>query len=402
MTVVLGQESNSFTMEPLYEGLLQQKFMSSTEAIEFCRQSCQEYGFTIKQEAGANKNIYIYCSREGLGQQAQRKRPLKNCECKWRVVLSEDEYSQWTFRKSLNPTACEHNHSIVQWPQDMVDKIIQLARKNSTDDEIRAAIKSQFPNVSWDDRLFYNHLNEERKRMKQKEVTDRVQKLVMASTKLCSVVAANEDWASSVESDLTKMLDVYREMTKLTNQSLDSMVDLQLDMIHSEIDKRNKRGELKKRKITAVQGVQVMSIPSCTLYIRSQPLRSLSETRQSFDSPPPQLLNPFNLTSPSSSPSSTSSIHQRIDYAYTTNRNNEILQSPPMPDNTSMIITPNFNNNNPNNYLAPYTTTIIRVNPLPIQVVLYSNASCCSRNMNSNDICSSLLPCPLSGPLLPQ
>lgn len=49
-------------MEPLYEGLLQQKFMSSTEAIEFCRQSCLEYGFNIKQEAGANKvrtNIYI-------------------------------------------------------------------------------------------------------------------------------------------------------------------------------------------------------------------------------------------------------------------------------------------------------------------------------------------------------
>lgn len=42
-------------MEPLYEGLLQQKFMSSTEAIEFCRQTCQEYGFTVKQETGANK-----------------------------------------------------------------------------------------------------------------------------------------------------------------------------------------------------------------------------------------------------------------------------------------------------------------------------------------------------------
>lgn len=313
------------------------------------------------------QNIYIYCSREGLAQQTplQRKRPLKNCDCKWRVVLSEDDFSQWTFRKSLNPNASEHNHSIsIHWPEAMIDNIIQLARQQkTTDDEIRSSIKLQFPSVSWDDRLFYNYLNGERKRMKQKGITDRVQKLIMASTRLCSVVAANEDWASCVESDLSKMLDTYRQMTRVTSQSLDSMVDLQLDMVHSEIDKRNKtRENIKKRKISTLQGVQIMSIPSCTLYIRSQPLRSLSETRQSFDSPPPQLLNGvFTLgPSPASSPSSTSSIQQRIDYAYTRNNNNDILQSPPIPENpSSMIMTPTFNNNN---YLTPYTSDFSHYN----------------------------------------
>ena len=299
-----------------------------------------------------------------------RKRPssLKNNECQWRVVLKQDELGVWKYRKSLNPNTSEHNHEIAYsmtddiWPQEVINKIIQLSRqKKSTDDEIREIIKLQFPDITWNDRRFLNYLMEERKRTKQKEITERVQKLISASTKLCSVVAANEDWASCVETDLAKMLDNYRQRTRVSNQSLDSMVDLQLDLIHSEIDKMRKNPSLdpllpnstKKRKmfggIHHVDGVQIMSIPSCTLYIRSQPLRSLSEPSSQNRRALADLITPssqqqqlnssfgtvFNLTSPISSPSSTSSIQQRIDYGY--NRN-DMLQSPPIPDSSGNIV----------------------------------------------------------------
>ncbi|KAG2231029.1 hypothetical protein INT48_006360 [Thamnidium elegans] len=315
MTVAI-QDNVSTTMDCLYERLLQHKFMTSNEAINYCRETCLEYGFTVKNETGANRSIYIYCSREDNRQQTPllRKRSLKN-DCKWRIVLNSDEYGQWVFRKSLNPTGSEHNHAINSmvdvWPQQVLDKISLLSRQNQTTEEIRDCIKLEFPDITWNDRRFHNFVSLERKKIKQKSITERVQNLIMASTKLCSVVAANEDWASCVENDLTKMLDNYRQITRLSNQSLNSMVDLELDMIHSEIDKRNRsinKDQLldsKKQKTSHnnLDAVQIMSIPSCTLFIRSQPLRSLSEpsqnrphplnTQTSFNTPFQQNSNDF-------------------------------------------------------------------------------------------------------------
>lgn len=394
------------------------------------------------------QSIYVYCAHENpslsdaaLQQQQQqqtsplRKRPssLKNAsapssaqKCKWRVVLTENELTnEWTFRKSLNPQASEHNHLLNDnepsiWPQEVYDRIIQLARqKNMQTDEIRDTIKLQFPDITWNDRRFSNCLMEERKRMRQKGVTDQVQRLVMASTRLCSVVAANEDWASCVEGELVKMLENYKHLSRIPNQQIvDSMVDLQLDMIHSEIDKNRKptskqqyqEDDLfsKKRRTSAIaaaalrnEGIQVMSVPSCTLYIRSQPLRSLSEpssqNRRAFTdliaaspaSAIPQqhhhqqqqqthhhhqqphhhhhhhhqqqqqhhphhhhqipfgVSSVFTMTSPVSSPSSTSSLQQRVDYnSYRNSGNNDMLQSPPIPDSTNMIMSSGYNGGN--------------------------------------------------------
>lgn len=42
-------------MQPLYDRLLAPVFTSSADAIEFCREVCAEFGFTVKQEASANK-----------------------------------------------------------------------------------------------------------------------------------------------------------------------------------------------------------------------------------------------------------------------------------------------------------------------------------------------------------
>lgn len=42
-------------MEPLFERLLKRTFPDSVTAIEYCRNLCAEFGFTVKQEASANR-----------------------------------------------------------------------------------------------------------------------------------------------------------------------------------------------------------------------------------------------------------------------------------------------------------------------------------------------------------
>lgn len=42
-------------MEPLYEKLLKKPFPTSALAIEYCRSVCADFGFTVKQEASANR-----------------------------------------------------------------------------------------------------------------------------------------------------------------------------------------------------------------------------------------------------------------------------------------------------------------------------------------------------------
>lgn len=44
-------------MEPLFERLLKRTFPESVSAIEYCRALCAEFGFTVKQEASANRVI---------------------------------------------------------------------------------------------------------------------------------------------------------------------------------------------------------------------------------------------------------------------------------------------------------------------------------------------------------
>lgn len=47
-------------MEPLFERLLKRTFPDSKTAIEHCRKLCAEFGFTVKQEASANRVCVIY------------------------------------------------------------------------------------------------------------------------------------------------------------------------------------------------------------------------------------------------------------------------------------------------------------------------------------------------------
>ncbi|KAI8368927.1 hypothetical protein BD560DRAFT_454677 [Blakeslea trispora] len=343
-------------MEPLYERLLKKPFPDSVTAIEYCRSVCAEFGFTVKQEASANRNIYVYCSREGLPDSQrnpkpspQRKRPSKRCDCRWRVVLSENEQEQWEFRKSMNPNASEHNHEMMSpdemvkaWPPEVNDTIIQLARKRLQTHEIRETVKQKFPNITWNERRFYNRLTEERKRIRQRGVVERSQRLLLLSARLCSIVASHEDWTFAVENDLQRMFENFCQLARLTPENISTLVDLEPEMIQLEQPNDNnmstplfvtntqrlsinndhdnddimammasptkKRRSLKSNNDTAVahnkgstapetqKGIQMVHIPSYTIQIRTSPSVYRSP---SYEPPNSTMKRVYNESSPS-------------------------------------------------------------------------------------------------------
>ncbi|KAI8097295.1 uncharacterized protein BX664DRAFT_326049 [Halteromyces radiatus] len=230
-------------MEPLYEQLLQQAFPNSHSAVEFCRHACAEFGFTVKQEASANRNIYVYCSREGLPDSQRKPKPTPQRKRPSKRLLSENNQGLWEFRKSSSPTAYEHNHEMMDpkdmvktWPAEVNSFIIQLARQRMQTHEIRDIVKQRFPDISWNERRFYNRLTEERKRIRQRDVVDRVQRILFLSSKLCSVVAGNDDWFVNVESDLGRMFEHYYHLSRLSPDALSSLVDISLDQITMDSD----------------------------------------------------------------------------------------------------------------------------------------------------------------------
>ncbi|KAI9252473.1 hypothetical protein BY458DRAFT_523117 [Sporodiniella umbellata] len=319
-------------MEPLYEKLLKKYFPTSVLAIEYCRAVCGEYGFTVKQEASANKNIYVYCSREGLPDSQrnpkpspQRKRPSKRCDCRWRVVLSENEGKQWEFRKSMNPTASEHNHAMMSpnemvkaWPVEVNTTIIQLARQKLQTHEIREAVRHSFPEITWNERRFYNRLTEERKRMRQRGVVERAQRLLTLSGKLCALVASSELWATTLEEDLKRMLQDFCQLARFPTEAIPTLTDLQPQMIKLDSDGWVSAQHVKReaqdlssspmKKLKSVsnmdgdespKGVQRVHVPSYTLQL-------YQDKRTALDT----AIHPhfFSMTSPASSSSSTCSV----------------------------------------------------------------------------------------------
>lgn len=141
----------------------------------------------------------------------------------------------------MNPNASEHNHDMMSpeemvkaWPAEVNEMIIQLARQRLQTHEIREAVKQQFPDISWNERRFYNRLTEERKRIRQRGVVERSQRLLMLSARLCSVIASNEDWAMCVESDLQRMFENFCQLARLTPDNINTLVDLVPDMIQMD------------------------------------------------------------------------------------------------------------------------------------------------------------------------
>ncbi|KAI8979912.1 hypothetical protein BDB01DRAFT_798028 [Pilobolus umbonatus] len=210
-----------YTLDMFYKTLLSTSFHSSTEAIAFCRDLCSTHGFTVKQEQSTHKNIYVYCSREGLPDShrnpklnPQRNRHSQRCECRWRIVLYENTKSIWEFRKSQNADAFIHNHPLLnpdevkkEWPREVSEKIFELARQRLPTNEIRQQVRELYPDISWDDRRFYNRLSEERQKMKQRDTITRAHRLVNLSAQICMVNAGSEDLSHYVESKLIALLE---------------------------------------------------------------------------------------------------------------------------------------------------------------------------------------------------
>lgn len=261
----------------------------------------------------------------------------------------------------MNPNASEHNHEMMSpdemvkaWPPEVNEMIIQLARQRRQTHEIRETVKHHFPNITWNERRFYNRLTEERKRIRQRGVVERSQRLLLLSARLCSIVASNEEWALSVETELQRTFENFCQMARLSNDNIHSLVDLQPGMIQIETDRlvSNTHGlsiddeELgsptKKRKSFSTQksapesqrGIQVVHVPSYTIQVRSSysrcsvssssenPLHrvynesALLENNQQQHQQQQQQQNNslFAMASPTSSSSSTSSVpfQQRI------------------------------------------------------------------------------------------
>jgi hypothetical protein len=243
------------------------------------------------------------------------------------VVLSENELEEWEFRKSMNPNASEHNHDMMApdemvkaWPVEVNDMIIQLARQRLQTHEIREAVKQHFPDITWNERRFYNRLTEERKRIRQRGVVERSQRLLLLSARLCSIVAANNEWTIYVESELQRLFENFCQLARLTPENINTLVDLQTDLIQLEsllsntyrlsITNDGSRASndddilespAKKRRSFArasstssastgapdsQKGIQMVYVPSYTLQIRSHIIRPSSDPMSSSSGHP--------------------------------------------------------------------------------------------------------------------
>ncbi|KAI8876172.1 hypothetical protein K501DRAFT_134176, partial [Backusella circina FSU 941] len=215
-------------LQPFYERLISLSFSDSSTAIEQCRDLCAEYGFTVKQEASTHRNIYVYCSREGLADSLrnpksnpQRRRPSKRCDCRWRVVLFETN-GHWEFRKSLNPEATKHNHTLMDpneiersWPKEVTHLIFALARQRLTTHDIRTRVQKQFPSIHWNERRFYNRLSEERQKIKLRDSVDRTHQLNHIWGRVCMVAAGNDDLSKIVEQQLNMLFQSVCETVQV-------------------------------------------------------------------------------------------------------------------------------------------------------------------------------------------
>ncbi|CAO3685053.1 unnamed protein product [Rhizopus stolonifer] len=212
------------------------QFNSTTEALEFSRQVCLEQGFILQCEPQQNNTMHLSCFLEQPSKKKVSHRPDH------KFLLSH--HRVWSFQR-----ICPDTH----WPQKIRDRINQLLDKEPKD--ILKIIQTEFPEALWDDRPLTDYWLKKRQ---ERVATERVQRLTMASTRLCTMAASNEDWTTRVESELDKMLKKYSKILKVPNDLLESMVDIQLD----------------KTCLPEKTSEPRMVVPGCTLFVRSQHQRA--------------------------------------------------------------------------------------------------------------------------------
>ncbi|KAG2177670.1 hypothetical protein INT44_008184 [Umbelopsis vinacea] len=352
-------------MDSFYTRLLKLSFPDSISAIEYCRELSSQYGFTVKQEASSNRNIYVYCSREGVPDSQrnpkpspQRKRPSKRCDCRWRIVLFENDQERWEFRKSVNAASSEHNHEMMHpddmvksWPKEVTDMIVDLARKRWATHEIRSYVQNEFQGIIWNERRFYNRLSEERKKIKHRETVDRVQRLTNITTRLCTVAAASDEWTNHAEQELIKLFNSCCQFAHIVPDSIPSPIEssvltddgtdgsLSLSPASQSMGDMRSHTPLmssyndcdealmsptKRRRVSSIvpplssnghphckessRGSQAVTIPSYTIHVKSQAIRTSSTADNSIRRNQ-HSKSPSNVLYTPESPASTTSIH---------------------------------------------------------------------------------------------
>jgi hypothetical protein len=164
--------------------------------------------------------------------------------------LFENNKETWEFRKSQNADAYIHNHPLLkpdeikkEWPREVSEKIFELARQRLPTNEIRQQVREQYPDISWDDRRFYNRLSEERQKMKQRDTASRTIRLINLCAQICMVNAGSEDLSHYVESKLTNLLDDTCKFANVSSSSFITPVPSSSDYFttHEDIDNRLRR-----------------------------------------------------------------------------------------------------------------------------------------------------------------
>ncbi|KAI7875294.1 hypothetical protein K492DRAFT_211036 [Lichtheimia hyalospora FSU 10163] len=311
------EASTSQQLDPFYIELLEQTFTTSKAAIDFCRNLCAQFGFTVKQESSTHRNIYVYCSREGLADSVRnpksnpkRKRPSKRCDCKWRVVLNESKDTHvWRFRKSNNPEALHHNHPLMRpeevergWPKQVHELIRELARQHLSTQEIRQQVQNRFTDITWNERRFYNRLSEERQKIRQQDTMGRAHQLTATWTKVCMAAAGCEELTDYAQTQLMQMLETICNMAQIPVDSLGNPPALSSEEEDEEEDHQNNNNNDTTSSTTAPpKGFTVVVIPEHTYLVKVYNQRTIQRKRQ-LAQPPPTPTQPAQPTTTSMQP----------------------------------------------------------------------------------------------------
>lgn len=109
------------------------------------------------------------------------------------------------------------------WPKEVLDAIRELAQERLTTSEIRAQIQQRFPDISWNERRFYNRLSEERQKIRRRETVERAYQLTTLYSKVCMAAAGCEELTDFAYQHTKRLLQTICNMAHISTESLDAL-----------------------------------------------------------------------------------------------------------------------------------------------------------------------------------
>lgn len=205
-------------------------------------------------------------------------------------MLFENLKTSWEFRKSQNAEAFIHNHPLLrpdeikkEWPREVSEKIFELARQRLPTNEIRQQVREQYPDISWDDRRFYNRLSEERQKMKQRDTAQRTIRLVNLSAQICMVNSGSEDLSHYVESKLLALLQDTCKFANINSNSIGMPVPLPTSTMEFEVKRENDQKSSPKKSFESLpKGYLAVPIPEHTFHVKMYSQNSAGDIRRAI------------------------------------------------------------------------------------------------------------------------